>query len=253
MSLLVLTGCASVIAQVYGTHPAESQQMKLQDINPHHYGSYSGRGGIHMSFVRPLFETLVELEEDAAIIVRGRMGNDARIVLNRGSSPRTHNFMGSNRVSLEVLEVIRGDISVGDIITIQEPYFIRNGLMFSPLDYAPSMPYQEYIFFLLEGEVWESETVPYYDSEKLEYELVFPVMEGSRGRFPILNNAMHVAQDVIKYGVALEAARGTNSYEQEELIEKTMDAFQNNEIRRYADSHVYMSLFQDVMNAFLNN
>ena len=120
------------------------------------------------------------MQANSPNIVRGRVLNDAEIVA-RYHYPYfpERRLTGQNAVSLEVLEVFQGDIQVGDIIRITEPYNIENGILFSIANYLPSVPYQEYFFFL------QNQRASVMDPGNLGLENTFPVMEGYRGRFPV--------------------------------------------------------------------
>ena len=139
-------------------------------------------------------------------IVRGRIADDSKIVF------QTH--IGHNLVSLEILEVIKGDLKVGDTINILEPYFIRDRVLRTWADYMPSIPNQEYIFSL---------TDPTDDMPE-GYEGAYFVSHGERGRYLVLSNARASIQEFSREDLSL----GEN-----------------------ANIDLYMSLYQDVINAYM--
>lgn len=210
VTLLFLVGCAN-------TQVAESQR----EVRPHHYGSFNEVA--YMSTSLLYYETtLAGLESRTENIVRGRMGNDARVVFQYSELRPNMRITGHNIVSFEVLEVFQGNLSAGDIIRIAEPYYIMDDVLLTHSNYMPSIPNQEYIFFLLNpltAEVPEG------------YEGAFFVVHGERSRFPVPSNASNVqgfsadAQDF----AAVEFGLGS-----------------------YANVEVYMSLWQEVINAYID-
>jgi hypothetical protein len=145
------------------------------DVSEPMYGAHHGEFDyvVYMPASRFFFETTLEgLERRATNIVRGRIMNDARMVLRVNGRITT----GNNLVSFEIYEVIKGDLSVGDVITISEPYYIVDRRFFTHSNYMPSIPYQEYIFFLS-----EQRTAP----SPPEFVGIFPVIHGDRGRYRV--------------------------------------------------------------------
>ena len=128
------------------------------------------------------FETTLEgLESRATYIVRGRIADDATTVLlynDRFDPPRFS--MGYTVVSLEIYEVIKGDLTVGDTIRIMETYYIRDDILFVSHSYMPSIPHQEYFFFLS-----FQLTPDRLDPHQQELAYVIPVVHGSRGRYRV--------------------------------------------------------------------
>lgn len=201
LSLILLVGCSSANAQ---------------ESLPHHYGSFNEV--IYMPGTRLFFETTLDgLESRATHIVRGRIGNDARIVYQH-SDPYDPSRItrGDNTVSLEIFEVIAGNLTVGETISILEPYYIIDGVFFTFADYMPSTAYQEYIFFL-------SAQLGDRFPENLRGR--FPVVNDERGRFPVLNDTRADIQGFSSADLGL----GT-----------------------YANAELYMRLWQEVIDAYMN-
>ena len=188
-----------------------------QYIHPHHYGSFNevvhGSGGIRFRVV----PTLEGLEGFAPNIVRGRVMDDAEI------------FSRVNLVSLEILEVIQGNLTVGETIRIVEQYFIYDGVLFAHSDYLPSIPYQEYIFFL----------EPQIPGRAEELADAFWVADDDRGRYPIpggLGRAS-IVQYLGEDGTFCATTQNFNS------------AIFG--LGSHADVDIYMQLWEDVMNAYV--
>ena len=181
-----------------------------QEIRPHHYGSIESMQFGHFTpgpNWRPI-ETLEDLEEMSANIVRGRMGDDARILFQT--------VVGHNFVSLEILEIIKGELNIGDIITIVEPYQIDDGVFFTSSNYMPSFPHQEYFFFLSDQIDYENIPKQYYGA--------FWVLHGEKGRFPVPSNIADTQSlNAVEFGL---------SY--------------------LVDNELYMRLWQKVINAYIN-
>ena len=203
-ALLLLVGCGNT------------------DVRPHHYGSF--REVIDAPGSRgPLAETLEELEERVPNIVRGRIGSDARIVYQFTSITYPDRpTLGHNRVSLEILEVIQGDLRVGETICILEPYYIFGRTLFTWANYMPSIPYQEYIFFL---GYQLTEMITDTIARPEEYVGAYYVRQGEFGRFPVLTDT-----------------------------EADIQNFSANDLSlgRYANIELYLRLWQDVLDAFIN-
>jgi len=121
--------------------------------------------------------TLDGLESRATHIVRGRVKDDAQMTLRHDNDFRPEVVTGgSNLVSFEIYDVFQGYLNVGDIITIIEPYWIENGTLYTIFNYMPSIPNEEYIFFL-------SAQRTQIDPEELYG--AFPVIHGDRGRYRV--------------------------------------------------------------------
>ena len=94
----------------------------------------------HASRIVPLANTLEGLESRSENIVRGRILNDARMVFQFSQFDPTVINIGHNFVSLEILEVFTGNLSVGEVITIAEPYYIIDRVLITHANYLPSNP-----------------------------------------------------------------------------------------------------------------
>ena len=227
-AVIALAGCTSLSAdtQISG------------NINPHHYQSLSNKVFMHGS--RTFYETSLEgLKSRSDYIVRGIMGNDAYMRLSfvpNSDPPRLS--LGSNFVSFEVTEVLYGSLSAGQTITIMEPYFVApfyildqeqnqdlfhldhvdrsaGGVFFSFADYLPSIPYQEYIFFLVNA---------YFSGAPEHFRGVFGVAHSERSRFRVPNTVFEIEQGFSP----LESSVGP-----------------------YANYDVYMSLWNEVIENFV--
>jgi len=211
-AVLLITGCSA------------SQAIEPeQEVRPHHYGSFDEIIFAPASQLRPLFTTLDELKSETPNVVRGRLLNDAEIIFQFNDAFRpNHPTAGHNAVSLEIIEVFQGNLVAGEVVRILEPYVIRDRTLQTFADYLPSIPYQEYIFFL--GNQLADTASEYVPPG---YESSFFVREAYRGRYRVLNNNIN----------ALEA----QNFDMNELS-----------LGNYADSNEYMSLWQEVMSAFMN-
>ena len=198
------------------------------DIRPHHYGSFDSVQYSHGS--RVFYETTFEgLEARAPNIVRGRMGDDARILMEFRSivNPDQHTG-GVNLVSFEVLEVIKGNqIGIGETIRIIEPYYILDRVLFTHGNYMPSIPHQEYFFFL-----YYQHTGLGLDGSGLEEMAgAFWTLHGDRSRFPApINKA---------------GTHGFSVY---------MPNFSASDLglSPYANIDIYLSIWQEVLDAFIS-
>ena len=118
-------------------------------------------------------------------------------------------------VSLEILEVFKGDIQIGETISLLEPYYIIEGVLYTHSNYMPSFAYQEYIFFLSRQIIdWGLE----------EWQGAFPILNGTHGRFRIPNDITARQDFSIEYF----------SMGRTEIFD------------------AYMNLWQEVMDAFMN-
>jgi len=206
--------------EIVASHPIET----TQELRPHHYESFSevmySTGGI---WLRP--PPTLEGRMPSPNIVRGRMGNDARIIYTEDGFPSV------NMVSLEVLEVIKGELSVGETIRIVEQYLIRGGVLFSRDDYLPSIPYQEYIFFL--------------ETHRTEPTLcgsisAFWVIDGERARFPIPIGRGRAASLTYYLGEDGRFCASTQNFNSAIFG-----------LGSHANIDIYMQLWEDVMNEFV--
>ena len=154
------------------------------NVRPHHYGSFSGVGYGSAGSLWFYETTLSGLESRASSIVRARMLDDAEIIsqFNDRADP-TQPSISHNVVSIEILEVIKGDLTVGETKRIIEPYYIVDGTFYTWRYYMPSIPHQEYIFFL-----GSQNTHP----EPAALVGTSWVLHGERSRFPVPDNAANI-------------------------------------------------------------
>ena len=196
-----------------------------RDVRPHHYGSFDRVPLPHSHGIPMFYETtFTGLEARAPNIVRGRMGDDARVLLTQQQPG------GVNIVSLEILEVIKGEqIRVGETIRIIEPYSIFDGALHTSSGYLPSTPHQEYFFFL---HYQHQHISPGRDRDRLEeMEGAFWTLHGVRSRFLVpINRAQ--GQSFCVY----------------------MPRFSRNELGLgdNANIEIYMSIWQDVLDAYMS-
>lgn len=97
-------------------------------------------------------QSLEEVEDLAEYIVRGKLLDDAKQKLEQYKSE----FVGFGVTvsSFEISHVYKGNLKEGDKIPIAERYFTleKDGITTRhELGYAPSVPNQEYIFFLIKA------------------------------------------------------------------------------------------------------
>jgi hypothetical protein len=123
--------------------------------------------------------TLEELKSRTTHIVRGRIADNATTVLLYNFEydpprPSLHHTI----VTFEIYEVIKGNLTVGETIKIREPYYIRDRILTMRFNYMPSIPHQEYIFFLT-NQTTPDRIVPGH--EKIVH--TFLVVQGVNGRF----------------------------------------------------------------------
>ena len=173
------------------------------------------------SLMRPLVTNLEELELRSANIVRGRILNDARIVWQPTS--------GTNLVSLEILEVFKGNLRVGDIITLAETYWVEDGVLITCSNYLPSIPHQEYFFFLTEQHT---------NAAVEEFEGIFWVVSFNRGRFHIPNSMADISR--------------LRHNEEKLLMATTYISNLSLEQATLTIDDVYMSLWQEVIEAYMD-
>ena len=168
------------------------------------------------------FETTLEgLEYRSENVVRGRIAGDFKII-SQYTNPfhRTEPSYSCTSVSLEILEVIKGDLRAGDTIRIIEPYVIEKGVLFTTGNYLPSRPGQEYFFFLdglfdryFDGDVTE---------EYIEFAGHYFVLHDERGRYLVPDSGTRT-QDFTRAELSL----GEDSID------------------------LYMRLYEEVVNAYM--
>jgi len=216
--VLVVAGCA-------GEQAVEASR----NIRSHHHGEfdevvYGGAGS------RLWYETTLEgLENRAPNIVRARMMDDAYMQL-QFSEVSGRLIIGNNLVSIEIIEVIKGNLTEGEIIRIGEPYFIYQGTLYALHEYLPSIPGQEYIFFLYH-QIRES-GIP-------EHIGVFSVLHEERSRYPIPFGRGH--ESIMDY------------LDEDSRFCATIQDFSSAVfgLGSYANVDIYMQLWEDVMNAYV--
>ena len=94
-------------------------------------------------------ESLSDLEEQSDYIVRGVLQDDAKqkLEMNEGYA-----IWGVTVSHLKITDVYEGNIDIGDSIPVAERYYTKevDGKVFRyEMDYTPSVPDKEYIFFLI--------------------------------------------------------------------------------------------------------
>lgn len=137
-------------------------------------------------------KNLAGLEERATHVIRGCVKNDSRIVYS--SQGRAL----ANTVSIEIIDVIKGNIEIGSVIKIVEPYFIENYVLYTYGNYLPSKVNQEYFFFLGEQIIsTNSRQVP--DG----YNGAYDVMNAERGRYLVPKNNRQEAMSYSRKALSL--------------------------------------------------
>lgn len=121
--------------------------------------------------------TLAELEDRASHVIMGRVKNDSFTAYS--SKDRAI----ANAVSIEVIDVIKGNIVTGSVIKILEPYFIKNYVLFSYGNYLPSKANREYFFFLGEQIIGTSDRPAPEGCDEAYW-----VTHGERGRYLVPEN-----------------------------------------------------------------
>ena len=220
---LLITGCSA--PQAVETQQAlEAPEIYEipQEATPHHYSNFDRV--VYESASRiPAEPTLDGISRFATNIVRGRIADDARMGIGEHGRP------AANLVSLEILEVVKGELNVGEIITIIEPYIIDNRVLTTWDNYMPSTPNQEYFFFLHPPATRMNASEEFVGS--------FWVSQGERGRFPVPGgqSTMQAFDDT-----------GAFSADTQDFSAAVFG------LGSHADVDVYMSLWEEVMNAFMN-
>lgn len=110
-------------------------------------------------------ESVDEMPEKSVFIVKGKFLDDAEgtityvdeiLPLGRGATPENRSVIEATTITtLEITEVIQGDLQVGDKIKVAEPYYVDNQDSVKTVTmtpgyselYAPSEPGKEYLFF----------------------------------------------------------------------------------------------------------
>jgi len=210
MVVLLLVGCAAQqqyanFEESVDTHKTESQEV----VPPNHFeGITSVYCLVHepwTTVTRFRMEPTLEALGHAPTIVRARVVGDIRLVTRQTLGPITIS-------SLEIIEVFSGDHMVGDIIEIVEFASVVDGHLSTDGCRTPSIPQQEYIFFI--------HATP---RELISSDAVFELFGGELGRFPVLGSSV-IDQD-------LRAVFGLTSC--------------------YADLEAYANLWEEVMNEYV--
>jgi len=215
---IVAITCAAVVLSNDSYNPQENYQIEFYQIFH-----------THASRIVPLATTLEGLESRSENIVRGRILNDARMVFQFSQFDPTVVNIGHNFVSLEILEVVKGDLNVGEIITLAEPYYVEERVLITHANYLPSIPYQEYFFFLS-----AQRTNP--DPE--EFAGIFWVLQENRGRFHIPNSRADISR--LRHN-AENLVLATTYISNLPMMEA-----------RLTVNDIYMSLWQEVIETYMD-
>ena len=239
--VLLLTACASSPATIEANPQPNyllrqqileyidlMSQESIEEFITHHHGEfvaieYSTASAIYFA------DDLEILMAIAPNVVRGRMGDDARNLMGRGS------FIG-NIVSFEIIEVIQGDLSVGEVIRLKEPYTISGGTLRTPLNYLPSIPHQEYILFL-----HSATNDPVAVGEAIG---AFWVRHGERGRFPMPGPSGPGARTLVSVMQYL-GNDGTFDSDTQNFASAVFG------LGSHANVEVYASIWEEVMNEYV--
>ncbi|MCL2874408.1 MAG: hypothetical protein FWE29_05700 [Defluviitaleaceae bacterium] len=124
--------------------------------------------------------SLSEMESDSDVIVLARVLPGSVSVLSTIEGMLIP--MGATHTEIEVIQVFEGDVVAGEILLIAEAYFTVETpyeiQVFIYENYLPSMPGQEYIFFLTGR---ENTTGPF------DHNVIYNLSGFVKGRFPVLN------------------------------------------------------------------
>ena len=138
---------------------------------------------VERSFLDSLYipEDFKAIENITDVIIR------AEVLPNRENIELTRNMYGFTRTKVEVTEVYRGDLEVGDIVDIIEEYFYytdsyTGNIRLRALDlYEPAIIGNEYIFFL------------YFKGEPgTPREDAYQIVNITDGKFPISKDLLKV-------------------------------------------------------------
>jgi len=216
---IIVVACTAVILSDNSNNSQENYPLIFDQIH-------------HTSMTRyiPLGTTLEGLQRfGTENIVRGRILNDARMVLQFSQFRPDEIIMGHIFVSLEILEVFKGNLSVGDVITLAESYYIADSVLITHANYLPSIPYQEYFFFL-SGQ----RTNP----EPEEFAGIFWTMHDYRSRFPVPDSRA-------------DMSRLLNNVEDLVLATSYISNLPMTEARLTVNE-IYMNLWQEVIEVFMD-
>ncbi len=159
------------------------------------------------------YETTLEgLEFRASNIVKGVLEDDSRTVYSTRNRSAPQPMYSA--VTLEILEVIKGDLKMGDRITIIEPFYIEDCVLVTSSNYLPSKPNQEY-FFYLGNQIT--------DLGPEGYEGAHFIIHGERGRYLVPSDEKLSVQEYSRKDLSLGGQ----------------------------DNGLYLELYQEVVNAYM--
>jgi len=183
------------------------------NYNDRHYESVQ-----YASMSLRYFETTLKgLEDRSSNVVKGRLGDDAKTAYATwgGLSP----FPVYSVVSLKITDVILGNLKVGEVIKIIEPYYIDNRVLWTYSNYLPSIANREYIFFLGNQAI---------DKAPKGCEYAYFVIHDERGRYLVPSEERDSTGHL-----------SANDYKREDLSLGEMNI------------DLYMQLYQDVIDAYI--
>lgn len=125
--------------------------------------------------------TLNEVEQLSDTVITGTFLNTLKqedIYSGHGSY-----LYGYTKSSVRVDKVYSGNLNVGDVITVLEPYAIHENVLLHYENFYPSQSDKVYIWFL------EKNTEP-------DMQGIYTIVVGERGRYPILNDNARSASDI---------------------------------------------------------
>lgn len=125
--------------------------------------------------------TLNEVEQLSDTVITGTFLNTLKqedIYSGHGSY-----LYGYTKSSVRVDKVYSGNLNVGDVITVLEPYAIHENVLLHYENFYPSQSDKVYIWFL------EKNMEP-------DMEGTYTIVVGERGRYPVLNDNARSASDI---------------------------------------------------------
>ncbi len=154
MRKILLTVCSIIMAITFVACSATDAISQTDTVVPSSLEKIpSSTGNIRVDVVSgdTLYnpKTLEEVEKLSGYIVKGHLQNDAKQKLYTPDAKTV--IFGVTVSSFEITKVYKGNLKEGDKIPVAERYYTleENGKTTRyELDYAPSIPGQEYIFFL---------------------------------------------------------------------------------------------------------
>ena len=170
---------------------------------------------------------LDDLEMNSDVIVLARvLPGSVNVML---TTPEERGDLGFTRTELELLQIFSGDLAVGEILTVVEPYFVVETDYEIQVryfaNYRPSTPNQEYIFFLTK-----------YDGDFPKYIGTYNILGLHGGRFPVLSGLMTPA-------TALDERSGVSS--------RSVEDFTNLELNLgHGNSTAYRRIFEEVIERY---